>query len=1033
MTKIKTLLILIMCLISFGYLGMTQCWAQQIEQRAVWLQDDSDLDNKLTKLANMNINAVYFGAWGATHMSLQAVIDKVVAQGLDFHLWEANSFICAGQWGSCTNLGNSSWYARLPNGMSLNDLSGISNYVDFGVPAVRQNVVNYMNNYATNYPGLSGVHYDYIRYYSRGSWSFSNDNLTNFEEQYGVAPEIIRGDKFPVFSDKFNANRVNSATTATVLASFSDGVPAILENSRGNGNVLTINFDAYDIQTKVMDSVLKRAIDKYGNSNIYVLAVPGVNDGNEGPLDFTTNWLTYLGYNSQELSISNLATLPAGSLLIAPGVYSFSDPQITTLDGHLTNSGNIIFIDGPVTSVVGSSTFRNIIGANSTSSYLSSKTVINVPLGVEDNTLVSGLIGTTAISFSDASTYIDYWNMFMQNTITSTVKDVSDQIRASNPSIKISGAIFTPESNNGNLRVYQNWPEWLRRGYINYAVPMGYTLNDTTFSNNLDWMVLNNIQDHVVYGLGPYLITQCSQIQTVQNQITELRTKSFPGFSMFQSNYLTENQYTPASCNIGSTLVNTVLSTGATSSYPQPLAYSPDPTQVSKWAFDETSGTTADDSTGTNDGTWSGTGSHWNFGRVGKSALFNGTDDNVFVGNPNNLNSQNEGAVSAWIKINSFTANDAPIIVKASDNDITHRNWSISVGTSTPSIKFLISGGNGYESGTNYAQYFYSPVYYDTWYYVTLAWKKTDRTYMYTYINGHLVNTTSMADDIGTNENISLGKYSTQNVFFSGNVDNLRIFDEYITPIEEMSIFQQELDDMASQGLLTPTPTNTPAPAPTATNTPTPTTAPLPSSNPEINNSSAPAINNNFTPSFVFNDSPPTYAPNLFRVTLVNNKKIQLFYTPVSDATSYLVFYGHKSGDERFNTRVFSINNNQGVQNITIGDLKPRTTYYFKIAGVRGSVIGPWSKWQSGKTGWFPSFSGITAKAATIVKKSKEAISGPTKIINKPTSTVTIKPLSTKPPITPTQDMARSPTPEVKKVPNNQIGLIQKLLNWLFK
>ncbi len=71
---------------------------------------------------------------------------------------------------------------------------------------------------------------------------------------------------------------------------------------------------------------------------------------------------------------------------------------------------------------------------------------------------------------------------------------------------------------------------------------------------------------------------------------------------------------------------------------------------VGRWDFDESSGTTVNDTSGnSNTGTWSGTGAHWTPGKIGFAGNFNGSDDYVSVGDTTSLQLTTTGTVEAWI------------------------------------------------------------------------------------------------------------------------------------------------------------------------------------------------------------------------------------------------------------------------------------------------------------------------------------------------------------------------------------------------
>ncbi len=123
----------------------------------------------------------------------------------------------------------------------------------------------------------------------------------------------------------------------------------------------------------------------------------------------------------------------------------------------------------------------------------------------------------------------------------------------------------------------------------------------------------------------------------------------------------------------------------------------------------------------------------------------------------------------------------------------------------------------------------------------------------------------------------------------------------------------------------------------TPTVTPTPTSVPSSNSNP----SEPPGPP-------VCTDQAPLVAPNLFQI-MPERGKATLYYAPTSfQTTGYSIMYGFTAGDERFGTTTGIVNNNEGVQNVTINELN-RGTYYFKVAATNGCSTGPWSDWLAVK------------------------------------------------------------------------------------
>ncbi len=73
------------------------------------------------------------------------------------------------------------------------------------------------------------------------------------------------------------------------------------------------------------------------------------------------------------------------------------------------------------------------------------------------------------------------------------------------------------------------------------------------------------------------------------------------------------------------------------------------------WKLDETSGTTAEDSAGTNDGTLTNmTGNEWTLGVLGNALDFDGTDDNIMIPSDSAFTNMSEWTISAWIKPKAY-------------------------------------------------------------------------------------------------------------------------------------------------------------------------------------------------------------------------------------------------------------------------------------------------------------------------------------------------------------------------------------------
>ena len=75
------------------------------------------------------------------------------------------------------------------------------------------------------------------------------------------------------------------------------------------------------------------------------------------------------------------------------------------------------------------------------------------------------------------------WIEFRCRRISAIVEHVSTKIRAANPKVKISAAVFRdwPRCRETNG---QDWARWCREGWLDFVCPMNYTNSDETFLKN---------------------------------------------------------------------------------------------------------------------------------------------------------------------------------------------------------------------------------------------------------------------------------------------------------------------------------------------------------------------------------------------------------------------------------------------------------------------------------------------------------------------------------------------------------------------
>ncbi len=261
---------------------------------------------------------------------------------------------------------------------------------------------------------------------------------------------------------------------------------------------------------------------------------------------------------------------------------------------------------------------------------------------------------------------------------------------------------------------------------------------------------------------------------TGQNALTSL--------SVYVNNEpATYNVTTPiAAGSVGTITIYSFIPDGATVKVTSPNGFStskvahPCEKAVGCWKFDESSGTSAYDSSPYGNTGTLVNGPTWTSGRYGGGLLFDGSNDYVDAGNSSVFNITNSITLSAWIKTNQLYTN----------------YWRLIVGKQTHSVySFFVewSGNGGYvrfeadNSTTRNA--IAGPEFAGSvgeWIFLTGVYDSSDGI-MRLYKNGVLFSsgTVSGSKLIGTNiYPVLIGGYGAQ--VFNGTIDEVRIYNRVI-------------------------------------------------------------------------------------------------------------------------------------------------------------------------------------------------------------------------------------------------------------
>jgi hypothetical protein len=197
--------------------------------------------------------------------------------------------------------------------------------------------------------------------------------------------------------------------------------------------------------------------------------------------------------------------------------------------------------------------------------------------------------------------------------------------------------------------------------------------------------------------------------------------------------------------------------------------------------FDESSGTTAFDSSGFGNNGNLMNGPTWTSGKIGNALSFDGTDDYVEIPGTA-LNIYNSITVSAWI--NPIVVNaEMEIVCKAAQTTYTGYEFGFNA---SGELRFRINPlsstfANRLSSGAAITR--------NTWQHVAATYDGTTISF---YKNGALINSVPALGNLyPTTENLVVGIYAYLNTYkFLGSMDDLRIYNRSLSASEIFQIYQ---------------------------------------------------------------------------------------------------------------------------------------------------------------------------------------------------------------------------------------------------
>lgn len=197
--------------------------------------------------------------------------------------------------------------------------------------------------------------------------------------------------------------------------------------------------------------------------------------------------------------------------------------------------------------------------------------------------------------------------------------------------------------------------------------------------------------------------------------------------------------------------------------------YNFNPNPIGYFKFEDEGNTVQDSSGIGNTGLWSNSSSHYEIGKIGKSAIFTGSN-NILVSSASTYSTPYALTLSTWIKPSTSTG--ARMIIS------NLSSWDYRIYQNGLGLAMQVSlddGNSGYHTATNVLTA-------DQWQFVTGTF---DGSSVKLYVNGQQVlNNTASGTIIDPNPNIRIGSNGGGSENFLGNIDEVKIYNYALSDTE---------------------------------------------------------------------------------------------------------------------------------------------------------------------------------------------------------------------------------------------------------
>jgi uncharacterized lipoprotein YddW (UPF0748 family) len=541
---------LVLC--SAALLAVAPLCAQPPEHRGLWVGTNTfntpaEVAAVVDKAAAAHLNALYpivwyngGQAWFKSSLSplaervapdfdpLGCMIGLAHAKGLQVHAW----FVC-GSYGWATK----GVFDEHPDWALQPLRPSTQRWYDLGKPEVRQFETDVMLDCLRRYD-VDGLHFDYIRYHDTG-YCYCDTCQGEFARRTGLPP--LRQDQatFPIVLS-LSANPLAGPTTAQVLASFDDGLPAVALNRLGAGEAALLNWQAAGSPHAALDALLKTLLQRFGatRDNLYQLRT--TQTAAKYSLNYQTagaDWLKALGLPPKVIDETKLDQVPPQGTIALFSQYYIDEPTAAKLEQFVQGGGHAVFVDGPVFGIKFPA-LQRVLGLKSTAPYFRGPRAIK-PAPNQDLLTVGPDVDLAA-----ERTRLEKWVEYRKWTVTELVRAVYTETKRLKPQAQVSAAVFYNRKSAD--AVCQDWYNWLQDGIIDYVLPMAYLMENAKLQEALaEWHEADPQFARIIPGLSLYQqaggAANSRPRDLVLSQIALCRSNGARGNLFFASNYLNDD------------------------------------------------------------------------------------------------------------------------------------------------------------------------------------------------------------------------------------------------------------------------------------------------------------------------------------------------------------------------------------------------------------------------------------------------------------------------------------------------------------